>query len=211
VSVVTVSRQFGAGGQSVAPALARALGFQFVDREVVEEAARRLGVDPEVAMARDERTPAIVEEIGMALAAGTPPLVGAPLSQATGGSPSDSALADATRTVILSLANRGGYVILGRGAQAALGSRPDACHLALVGDLADRTRRVAASRHLGDREARSLCERIDAERAAYVRRFYGVDIRDSGLYDCVLNTSRLGVDGAIAAALEVVRGRLGVG
>jgi cytidylate kinase len=210
MSVVTVSRQFGAGGQSVAPAIARALGFRFVGREVVEEAARRLGVDPEAALARDERTPALVEEIGMALAAGTPPLVGAPLPQA-GGIPSDRALADATRMVILSLADAGGYVILGRGAQAALGTRRDACHLGLVGDLADRARRVAATRDVPEREAMALCERMDAERAAYVRRFYGVDIRDPGLYDCVLNTSRVGVDGAITAALEVVRGRLGVG
>jgi cytidylate kinase len=210
VSVVTVSRQFGAGGLSVAPTLAEALGFRFVDREPVEEAARRLGMDPEVARTRDERAPAIVEEIGMALAAGTPPLVGVPLPPA-GATLSDRALADATRMVILSLAEAGGYVILGRGAQAALGDRPDACHLALVGALADRARRVAASRNVPEREARALCERTDAERAAYVRRFYGADIRDPGLYDCVLNTSRLGLKGAIAAALEVVRGRLGVG
>jgi len=211
VSVVTVSRQFGAGGQSVAPALARALGYRFVDREVVEEAARRLGVDPEAAMARDERAPAIVEEVGMALAAGTPPFGGAPLPPAGATTLSAGALAEATRTVILSLADRGAFVILGRGAQAALGGRRDACHLALVGDLADRARRVAASRDLPERQARSLCERMDAERAAYVSRFYGVDIRDPGLYDCVLNTSRVGVDGAIAAALEVVRGRFGPG
>jgi cytidylate kinase len=209
MSVVTVSRQFGAGGLSVAPTLAKALGFRFVDRELVEEAARRLGVDPEVARTRDERVPAMVEEVGMALAAGTPPLVGAPLLTA-GPTPSARALADATRMVILSLGEAGGYVILGRGAQAALGDRPDACHLALVSALADRARRVAASRNMPDREARAMCERMDAERAAYVRRFYGADIRDSGLYDCVLNTSRLGLEGVIAAALEVVRGKLGV-
>ena len=54
------------------PALAEALGFKFVDREIVEEAARRLGVEPEVAQSRDERAPALVEEIGLALAAASP-------------------------------------------------------------------------------------------------------------------------------------------
>jgi cytidylate kinase len=210
MSVVTVSRQFGSGGLSVAPALARALGFRFVDRELVEEAGRRLGVDPAVARTRDERAPAIVEEIGMALAAGTPPLMGASLPTA-GTTSTDRALADATRMVILSLADAGGYVILGRGAQAALGDRPDACHLALVGELSDRARRVAASRDLPVREARALCERMDAARAAYVRRFYGADIRDPGLYDCVLNTSRLGMEEVVAVALAVVRSRLAVG
>jgi cytidylate kinase len=205
MSVVTVSRQFGAGGLRIAPALADALGFRLVDRELVEEAARRLGMDPAVARGRDERSPAIVEEIGAALAAGTPPFGGAPPGQVAGHSLSDQALAEATRQVILSLAEAGGYVILGRGAQAALSGRPDACHFALVGELSDRARRVAASRGVSEREARALCQRVDAERAAYVRRFYAADIRDPLLYHCLLNTSRLGVEGALAVALEAVR------
>jgi hypothetical protein len=207
MSVVTVSRQFGAGGLRIAPALAEALEFRLVDRELVEEAGRRIGMDPAVAKGRDERPPAIVEEIGAALAAGTPPFVGAPLSQ-IGPSLSDRALAEATRLVILSLADAGGYVILGRGAQAALSRRPDACHIALVGELSDRARRVAASRGIPEGDARALCGRVDAERAAYVRRFYRADIRDPLLYDCVLNTSRLGPDGAMVVALEAVRRKL---
>lgn len=211
MSVVTVSRQFGAGGLRIAPALADALGFRLVDRELVEEAARRLGMDPAVARGRDERSPAIVEEIGAALAAGTAPFGGAPPGQVAGHALSDQALAEATRQVILSLAEAGGYVILGRGAQAALSGRPDACHIALVGELSDRARRVAASRGVSEREARALCQRVDAERASYVRRFYAADIRDPLLYHCLLNTSRLGVEGALAVALEAVKRGLHLG
>lgn len=179
-----------------------------MDRELVEEAARWLGLDPEAARSRDERPPAILEEIGMALGAGTP-LTGAPLSAA--GSPTgDQALADATRRVILSLADAGGHVILGRGAQAVLAGRPDACHLALVADLGERAGWVAASQGLRQKEALDMCRRVDGERAAYLRRFFGVDISDPLLYDCVLNTSRLGVDGAVPVAVEAVGQKLGM-
>ncbi len=202
MAVVTVSRQFGAGGLRVARLLAETLGYRLVDRELVEEAARQLGVDPEVAQSRDERAPALVEELGLALAAGTPELA------LTNVGLSDQGLAEGVRTVIRSLADAGDYIILGRGGQAALADRADACHVALVGTLADRVRRIVQWQGVDEEEARAMCDRVDAERAAYVRRYYGVDIRDPVLYDCVLNTSRLGIDGAAETAASVARRKL---
>ena len=201
--VVTLSRLYGAGGRRVAPRLAEAVGFTFVDREIVEEAARRLGLDPEVARAMDERAPAIVEEIGMALAAATPGYGLAPLPDLD-----ERALAEATRRVIASLADAGNYVILGRGAQAALADRNDAVHLSLVADLPDRIRRIAEWQHVDEKEAAIRCERVDSERAHYVRRFYGRDIRDPLLYDCVLNTSRLTTEAAVDLAVAVTKRKL---
>jgi cytidylate kinase len=212
--VVTVSRQYGAGGRQVAPLVAQALGFQLADRELIEKAARRLGLDPETARAWDERVPAIIEELGMALAAGTPLVGGGPAPQfdAPGLTPglSEDALAEATKRVIVSLADTGRYVIMGRGAQAALHERPDAVHLWLVGDLADRARRVMASQGVDEKEARSMCERVDSERSAYVRRYYGKDIALPHLYDAILNTSRLGIEGAADVAVDIARRRLGL-
>jgi cytidylate kinase len=174
-----------------------------VDREIVEEAARRLGVEPGVAQDRDERAPGIVEEIGMALAAASPEFGIGALPQADG-----RTLAEATRVFILSLAEAGGYVILGRGSQAVLAGRSDACHLALVGDLEDRVGRIMRWQGVGESEARSRCERVDAERARYVRHYYGRDIRDPLLYDSMLNTSRLGLEGATELAVAVVTRKL---
>jgi cytidylate kinase len=200
---VTISRSYGAGGVRVAEALARELGWRKVDRELVEEAARRLGVEPEVAEALDEKVPALIEEAGLALAAAGLPMGVPPLHL------EDRALAGTVRTVIESLAQAGRYVILGRGGQAVLRDRNDAVHLQLVGNLEDRARRVAGWQDVPEREAREVCKRVDEGRAAYVRRFYDVDINDPLVYDAVLNTSQLGIEGAARAALEVVRGRLG--
>jgi cytidylate kinase len=203
VGVVTLSRLYGAGGRSVGRALAEALGYRLVDREVIEQAAARLGVDPEMARDRDERAPALVEQLGMALARGTPEFGMADVHL------DDLELAEAVRSVIESLANTGGYVILGRGGQAALKARPDACHLSLIGEEQDRARRVAGSQRIGREEALGLCRRMDAERAGYVRRFYGVHIDDPLLYDAVLNTSALRIEGATEVALTTCRTKLG--
>jgi cytidylate kinase len=206
MAVVTVSRLYGAGGLRVASALAVRLGYEVVDREIVEETARRVGLDPLVIEPLDERTPAVVEELGHVLAAGPP--IGVVPGTESGGGLDDRALAETTSAVILSLAEAGGYVIVGRGGQAVLAHREDACHLSLVADLPFRVRRVMEWQGVDEAGARGLCERIDAERAAYVRRYHGVDIADPLHYDAVLNTATLGIDGAAEAAFAVARGKL---
>jgi len=208
MAVLTVSRQYGAGGRQVAAMAADLLGFTLVDREPMEEAARRVGVDPETARAWDERAPAIIEELGIALAAGTPLVGGGPAPQFDPNGLSDTALAEATRRVIVSLADTGDYVILGRGAQVALRDRPDTVHIALVAELGDRMKRIMDSQGVDEKEARARCERVDAERAGYVRHYYGQDIRNPLLYDATLNTSRLGVEGAAGLAVDLTRRRL---
>lgn len=200
--IVTISRSYGAGGVRVTEALARGLGWRKVDRELVEEAAHHLGVEPEVAEALDEKVPALIEEAGLALAAAELPM-GVPAPRLE-----DRVLAAAVRTVIESLAQAGGYVILGRGGQAVLRERDDAVHLQLVADLEDRARRIATWQDMTAREAREICRRVDQERAAYVRRFYDVDISDPLLYDAVLNTSRLSLEEAARTGIEIARGRL---
>jgi len=207
VSVVTVSRQYGAGGLRVATALAEALGFRKVDRELAEQAAIELGVDPEIAEAQDERPPAIIEQLGMALAAGGPPFGTMPPEATV----DDRTLAEATRRVIVGLADAGGYVVLGRGAAAALAGRPDACNLSLVGDLPDRAARIMRLQGVDRKQAVERCRRVDAERTAYVKRFYGRDIRDPLLYDAVLNTTLLGLDAATELATGVAMRKLGIG
>jgi cytidylate kinase len=125
--------------------------------------------------------------------------------------PDDRALAEATKQVILSLADAGGYVIIGRGSQAALAIRGDACHIALVGDMSDRVRRIMQWQNVSEREARSRCERADTERLGYVERFYGKEASKSLAYDCVLNTSRLSLEITTELAVTVARRKLGLG
>jgi len=203
MGVVTVSRQYGAGGLRVAPAIAEALGYAFADRDVVEQAAAKVGLDPDLADNLDERVPALVEKVGLALAAASPEfgLVAPPPTD-------DRLLADEVRRLLESMGSAGGFVVLGRGGQAALRNRPDAVHLQLVADPDDRAARIIRSQGLTEAAAREACRRVDAERAGYVRRFYGVDIADPLLYDAVLNTSRLGTDGAVELGTAVARRRL---
>jgi cytidylate kinase len=205
MAVVTISRQYGAGGLTVSTIVSQELGYPLIDRDIVQQAALRLGIDPAVAHSWDERAPAIVEEMGMALAAGAPLFGGGPLPQFDERAVDDHALADATSKVITSLADAGNYVILGRGAQAVLRDRTDAVHVSLVGALEDRVRRIMRSQASDEKQARARCDRVDGERAGYVKHYYGLNIRDPLLYHVVINTSRMTLEEAAAIVFDVTR------
>jgi cytidylate kinase len=208
MAVVTISRQYGAGGIRVASAVAEALGFRAVDREIAEETARRVGMDPDVVASLDERAPAIMEELGFVLSAAPPLGAGMVTEPAASVALDDRALCETTRAVILSMAEAGGFVIVGRGGQAILRDRPDACHLALVADLEVRVERIVSWQAVDEAEARERCRRIDAERAGYLGKYYGADIADPALYHAVLDTSS-GLDDAAREAAAVARRVLG--
>jgi cytidylate kinase len=205
MAVVTISRQYGAGGLTVAAIVARDLGYPLIDRDIVQQAALRLGIDPVVAHSWDERAPAIVEEMGMALSAGAPLFGGGPVPQFDERAVDDHALADATSKVISSLADAGNYVILGRGAQAVLRDRADAVHVSLVAVLEDRMRRIMRSQASDEKQARARCDRVDGERAGYVKHYYSLNIKDPLLYDVVVNTSRVTLEEAAAIVVDLAR------
>ena len=53
---ITISREYGSGGGEIATRLARHLGWQLIDHDIVERVAREMGTSIEEAEARDERS-----------------------------------------------------------------------------------------------------------------------------------------------------------
>ena len=54
--VITISRQFGSMGRSIAQALSRELQIDFYDRDIVEETAKRLGMPVSVISDTEENS-----------------------------------------------------------------------------------------------------------------------------------------------------------
>src|SRR5947208_2450180 len=114
--LITVSRQFGAGGSEVAERVAAALEWRLVDNELVEQVARRADLTAEEVARREERVPTFTERLARTLAAGTPelfPLVGegrvVPRCQ-------EHELVKFTEAVVAEIAAEGRVVVVGRAA-----------------------------------------------------------------------------------------------
>jgi cytidylate kinase len=204
--VITVTRQYAAGGSDVARLVATALDWTVIDNEFVDEVARRAGLAPEEVAERDERAPGLLERLARTLAVASPELF--MTANAVPHAERDEAtIVKMTERVIAEAAAHGRAVLVGRGAQPLLAQRPDALHVYVVASKAWRAK-LAVERLGGDpATAARVVEDTDRERDQYVKTYYGRQRQDLANYDLVVNTERVGVEGAAQLIVAEARRR----
>lgn len=202
--LITVSRQFGAGGSDVAGRVAAALDWRLVDNELVEQVAARAGLQPEEVAEMEERVPTFVERLARTLAAATPELV-AHSPSGTLPTLEEADLVRITEAVVAEIAEQGKVVLVGRAAPVVLARRTDALHVRVVAPKPCRIARVAQRLAMPPDKAEELTDATDKMRARYSSQYYRRDWNDAANYHMVLNTEALGLDGT--ADLIVSRAR----
>ncbi len=199
-NVVTVAREYGSGGAAIAEALAERLGFELLDRKLIERIAEAAQVAPEVAERFDERVDHWLDRIGRALRFGG-------FEAVSGVAESDLVdarrLAQLSSQIITEAASVGRCVVVGRGAQCVLHGRRDVFHVFIYASREERLRNLRSRLCEGQR-LETVIETVDRERGAYVREHFGQDRLDPHLYSLMVNADlgRTAAVGAILAALE---------
>jgi CMP/dCMP kinase len=189
--VVTISRQFGSGGAEIGRLVAQASGLQYVDHEIIDEVARRLGVHVEHAARQDEQTAGAVAHILEAIQSSNPFTVNYSTLFGPTPAPAQSrefAYLHLTQKVVLELATKGNTVIIGRGAQFLLHSSPRTLHIYIFAPLPYRIENVMRHFQLDRTQATELIERRDHEHDSYLRRYYGNAGHEPSLYHLLINT-----------------------
>jgi cytidylate kinase len=205
--LITISRQYGAGGSEVARRVASALGWRVVDNELVEEVAARAGVPPEQVAEQDERVPSFVERLARTLAASTPELF--PPSAAGAALPplQEADLVRITESVVAKAAAKGRLVLVGRAAPAVLAQERDSLHVKLVAPKPYRIQAAAERLGVDLQKAATVVDESDSTRDRYHRQYYHRDWNDPVNYHLVLNTGALGLDGATSVIVSEARRR----
>ncbi len=196
--VITVTRQYASGGSEIARLVAADLGWTLIDNEFVDEVARRAGLRPDEVAQREERTPGLLERLARTLAVASPEMF---LAGAGGAPPverTESEIVQVTARVIHEAAVVGRVVLVGRGAQALLAKREDALHVYVVAPRPWRERTAVTKLGVDPGDAARVVEEIDRQRDRYVEAYHRRARQDPANYDMVLNTERLGLDGAAA-------------
>lgn len=228
MAVITISRQMASHGCEIAAQVAKALGFRFVDREIIHRAAGSAGV-PKVALEEIafEGRRNVVDRVLQAVDA--MPLVpstaeawrreaASSVRQPFGGifSPAVPAFGvtlkdyvEIIEMVMRDLAEAGQVVILGRGGQAILREMPNALHVQVVAPFEHRVRTLVQRDGIEESEAVTRIRASDGARRDYLRRYHRVEWLDPTLYDLVINTSK--IPSAPAAQLIVDTNRLSPG
>lgn len=200
--VVTISRELGSEGTRIAEEVARALGAECVDKEVLAEMARQAGLPVEAIAQAEEKLlsrPTLVSRDMQALFSKG--------QQARGTSLTEASYVAQMSEAIRALAERGNIVFVGRGAQLILQEHPSALHVHLHAPLDVRARRLQARRGLADLEAaRRVIQQADEQRRGWFRRFFaGADWKNPRYYHLMIDTWRVPPELAIAIIVQAAR------
>ncbi len=191
--VVTISRQAGAGGSDIAKQLADEFQMDLVGRQIIELVAKSTKMNIRMVELLDEKA---VREIDSMI---TSMFVARHLS-------SDVYFRHLTR-VVAAVGERGWSIILGRGAHLIL-PREKTIRLRFIAPKESRIGYFVGRRKMTHGEAQKYVEKIDDDRAGFIRKYFKVDADDPANFDLVVNTGELGIETASSAAAAVIRKRI---
>ncbi len=199
IRVITVGGEYGSGRADIAHEAAVALGWNLVDRSLIDAIARTAQVDPALARRYDECIDSWFHRLRKALWHGGFEGV---VTTTEAGFDAD-AMAVLARRIIEEAANQGNCVIVGRGGQCVLQGRTEAFHVFVYAPRAERIERVRREQQ-SSQDAEQVMDEWDRRREAYIRRHFGQEWTNPHLYDLMLCSS-MGLKAAAAAILAAVR------
>jgi cytidylate kinase len=226
--VVTMSGNIASGAREVGRGAACILGVDFVDQQLLVQAAQRCGVPVDAVVERDERCTGFRDRLASLLrsflersaATGTDPLTGsvgleallsrtyADLAAEKEEPHIDDALYMKTMTAIIrELGERREIVILGRGSQMILAEHPSALHVLCLAPRELRITRLAEREGITPDEAEHRVSDSDRGRASFHRKFWKVDVDDPAIYDLLIDTKKLSYDTAAEIVVTAARAK----
>ena len=230
--VITVSGGPGSGAREIARALATALELDYVDQEILVEAARELGVSVSAVANHDERASSIGERLSSMMltlmersaAAGTAdPLSGGGLemilartygeaadlpSDAPRGQLDDESYLRTLTSVIRGVQARGDVVIRGRGSQAILQQEPGSVHVYVTAPKEHRIAGLVERDGMSRQDAERRIKQSDEQRRVFHQRYFKLDAENPRLYDLTINAGRVSHELAVRLIVKVVRERV---
>ncbi|MCM1449358.1 MAG: cytidylate kinase-like family protein [Clostridiales bacterium] len=197
---ITIGRQFGSGGRQVGQALARALGIEYYDKELLLEAAKHAGMSPELFERKDEKAPSFFS--GM-MSYGGMSGYGTYAMFPNTTSISDDSIYRAQSEVIRSLADRSSCVIVGRSADYVLRDHKNVVNLFVHAPIEARVKRIMSRMDAATPdEARQIAEKHDKIRAAFYNFYTDKRWGQASSYDLTIDSSRLSIDDIVAIVKE---------
>jgi cytidylate kinase len=215
MAVITISRQFGSGGDAIAARVGELLGYSLLDRALMAEVANEVGLAPGQVVDFSEANHQVRSILNRLLIRQPTVAEVRTWSEDTRGvrqaeveALNEEQALTIVRGVIDAVARRGDVVIVGRGSQAILRDRPDALHVRIEAPFENRMQRVQEQEDVLPMRAERMIDERDRASQDYLRRFYGIDIWDPRHYHLVINTGRLDLETAahvIAVAAQQMK------
>ncbi len=207
--VITISRQFGSGGQEIGRRLAKLLDIPFYDNEIIELAAKESNFDPKL-FRRVEETTATNSFLYAINRLGAGSAYSMPISDQ---------LYSVQSSIIRTVADQTPAVIVGRCADDVLAGYTRTVNIFIQAGLESRVKRTMERLTLTESRARAYVKQIDKCRAAYhnfysdrrwgVRENYHLTLDSDNLsFDTAASILQLYVLAVMGEELEAAKGEM---
>jgi len=200
IKLVTIEREYGSGGGEIAQLLSTHLGWKLWDQLLTEEIARLANCPKAVVQVREERTDSLYYRLFKSFLRGS--YEGSLNAHKLNVVDSESIL-KITERVVQHAAKTGNSVIVGRGSQHFLRTRPDTLRVFLYAPREDKVRRLLA-RGKSQNEAQQLVDTVDRERADFIQKYFHVEWPDRAIYHSMINTA-IGDQSVVEMILDLIK------
>lgn len=212
MAVITISRQYGSGGDEIAARVCEMLGYHQFNKRLMAEIAVQMGLQENEVVDFSEDTykarnflerlfgtkQHVVAEVGVWTV------------KTTGALTKEVAKLDEEQsiTMVRGAIERGykygNIVIVGRGGQAILKDKPDVLHVRIVAPLKTRIQHIQEWENVSQEEAQKIVTIRDRATADYLKHFYDIDVSDTMFYHLVLNTGKWDIETATQIIIKAV-------
>jgi len=197
--IITLEREYGAGGSLVAAELARRKGWELVDQQLTSEIAKLASVEPRVVARCEEKVDPLVHRLAKVFWRGSYerslPIADDRIFDA-------DKLVQLAHRVIEAKTKHGHCVIVGRGAPYILRKRHDTFRVFIFASRDEKIRRLIGLK-MQQKEAEEMVDTIDHERALFIRKYYNAEWPCRVLYHMMLN-SDTGIDFVTETILHAI-------
>jgi len=201
MAVITISRQFGAGGITLGKMIAEKFGYTFADTEIIKMVA-------EMANVSTHFVETVEKEAGGKFSKFISKTVSKPLVERIlkdeRGYIDEEIFLDYLVLIIAQMGDDGDVVILGRGSQYILNDLPDAYHILLVDTFENRVRFIQKNYDLSQGRASQAVKNEDKRRFNLYKKLGKTDYDNPDLYHLVLNMARIHLDKALQLVTNLV-------
>lgn len=202
MAVITISRQFGAGGITLGQRLAEKLGYDFVYEEIIEKVAEK-------AVVSKDWVNSLVKDGGGTLSNLMAGFVPSRLIDHVFDTHrqymDEKTYIKLLYQIVPQIAQRDNLVIVGRGGQFILKDFPDCHHVLLIADFPYRIDFMMRHYQLSEEEARKAVNKEGVRRRKLLRLFHEVDYDRPEHYDLVLNMGQIDMDLAVDLVCDLLK------
>ena len=195
--IITISREFGSGGRTIAKAVAEVLGYAYYDKELVKQVAEETGFHEKFVELEGEYANS-TSRLAYALSSHQ-------THTATGGMSVNDYLWVMQRKVVLDIAEKGNCVIVGRCADYILRDRDDVLNVFIHSDMQSRAERIVRLYGETEKSPEKRLEEKDKKRKVYYKHYTDGDWGRSQNYHISLDSAAIGIDKCVELIVDLAK------